>query len=45
VRYSGAAVKIIPAAPAAAILAKRLLNKSDSTNNYQRFHVMWGMKK
>jgi hypothetical protein len=40
-----AAVKNIPAAPAAAILAKRLPNKSDATNRRQGFHVMWVMKK
>jgi hypothetical protein len=43
--YRSAAVKIIPAEPPAAILAKRLPNKSDATNSYQRFHVMWVMKK
>jgi hypothetical protein len=39
-----AAVKNILAAPAA-ILAKRLPNKSDATNRRQGFRVMWVMKK
>jgi hypothetical protein len=45
VRYRSAAVKIIPAAAPAAILAKRFPNKSDATKSDVRFLVVYVMKK
>jgi hypothetical protein len=44
-RRRSAGVKIILAAPAAAILAKRFPNKRNATKSDERYHVVWAMKK